>query len=206
MIARPWRMLWRWRIKNPAIDFRRFLIKSLRGAPVDNGAGEMERHCLFSRLRALNARLDEILFYEPNAAAVGAVTRTIGGNRKLGAGAFRKVFRSARQRLPKASEDLVRTHVAVQDHTGKIMHGPTHALIGADLAQQLGGGEVGWKRVEKVWPTLKKGFVTTRQPFVSRGEAKAIAAKQGIRPKPAAWRREAAKGLHSSDLRQSPPR
>lgn len=139
-------------------------------------------------------------FYDPNSAAVHAAASAVGASRKINRAGFSKLFRDLRRQTPKPPEALVRSHVSVMDHAGKIHTGPTHALIGAELAQAQGGTEKAWQRIGKAWPTFKKGFTTTRQPFVSRGEAKALGKKEGLRIKPAAWRKSAAKGLHSSDL------
>lgn len=152
---------------------------------------------LTSRIIAFAARIsDGADFSIPNSGALAAVGSRVGAGRTMTREGFDRLFRDARRHLPKPPEAVEMP--AVLDYNGVVHRGPSHALIGAEMAQRLGGTEKAWGTVGKFWPSLKKGFTTSQQPFVSRGEAKQIAQRSGLRLKPR--RGPQAPGLHSEDL------
>ena len=90
----------------------------------------------------------------------------------------------------------------VRTPAGKLWPGPSHAeAIMAHASPQLIQRAPKWFASERL-----KGFRTNRQPFVSRGEGKAIGKKaRQIKPGEAPeWRKRLGKGLHSQDLRDIP--
>lgn len=161
------------------------------------------------KLHELEARLDEALheFYYPNSAAVNAAMKK--ASPQMGRAQWKKTFSKERERMPKPKEWLVGP--AVRTFKGPVLVAPAyhkearrpgqyrnHLIPLLEIKKRGLGTPEGHATVARTM-----GFKTSRQPFVSRGEAKQLAKKTGrlLDDPQAPWRKTAWKGLHSTDVR-----